>query len=483
MADKSMCCRDVKKQLKAEHNVEILRSKNRIEYQKLNNERRFLHLFHKRTRLDFSNAPNDLIGLTLEDVRDLSKKISKKTDELENQLKTLIKAFSMEETHVDAFLSDDVGLRTIVGYLSGKDSKLQIYAAYCITNLTAFADNRGYFVAKSCSPYLIALLQSHNNLMQDLCACAIGNIAAFSLENTDLLLNQGVLGHLVDLFKMNCPAVLESCAYALIKICANNDEAKDKLFSIGLLPLLLKAMRNEQLNSVVVGELAWLLTILASNEARTAKLLKSSATVENVYKYLNTFSDSIPENVYAITPLVRILGNLLSIGVSSNFERLKTEVFFETMTKYINCKIGHIVRETLWLLSNILVLGYDFNLMAINSPLTLILITHLKREKNVKIEVLRCLCTMAYFSETFADKIIEAGVFPAILKDPSNLEEQNILISILQLLEILLRRTRAAGAIKFLEENRAPLFDILSNNKNEHVRTISDDITKEYHRP
>ncbi len=200
MADGACGCSEGRRPLKSEHSIESLRTKNRAEYQKSNNENRFLHLFYKRTRVDFFDVKNELI--TAEDVKALCKKISKKSDDLENQLKSLISAFAMGENHVNAFLSEDNGLRTLVGFLTGNDCKLQIYAAYCITNISAYDISRGHFIAKSCSPYLIALLQSQNDLMQDLSACALGNIAAYSKQNRNLLMRQGVLKPLVELFKV-----------------------------------------------------------------------------------------------------------------------------------------------------------------------------------------------------------------------------------------------------------------------------------------
>ncbi len=79
------------------------------------------------------------------------------------------------------------------------------------------------------------------------------------------------------------------------------------------------------------------------------------------------------------------LGNAVSIDGS--FEFLKTDLFFSTIKCYINSNISHIVKETCWVLSNVLVLGINFALMAVNCHMLPSLINHLNDDKNIKTEV------------------------------------------------------------------------------------------------
>ncbi len=192
----------VRKPLKIGSSFESIKEKNRATYYKSSSQSRFLNLFHKRTRIDFLDIKDENNLITIEDVQKLGKEIAKKSEHLENQLKTLTKAFAMGSSYVDVFLAYDLALRSLIGYLTGNDCKLQIHAVYCITNITANDIKRWKFVAKSCAPYLIAFLGSQNDLMQDLSACALGNIAAHNDASQHLLKTQGILKPLVELFKV-----------------------------------------------------------------------------------------------------------------------------------------------------------------------------------------------------------------------------------------------------------------------------------------
>ena len=181
--------------------VSSIREENRLDFRRANQDKRFKNLFHKRTRLYYDETrPAELI--TIDEVKELSKAIKKRSKDTENQLKTLIIAFGTDPHLVEVFLNEDNALWKLAGYLTGKDSQLQIYAAYCITNITAAEHSRQMIVTKSCAPYLIAYLSSEHEVLQDLCACALGNIASNGEEFRKLLMVQGIMKPLVDLFKV-----------------------------------------------------------------------------------------------------------------------------------------------------------------------------------------------------------------------------------------------------------------------------------------
>ena len=187
--------------IKKKSYVSSIREENRLDFRRANQEKRFKNLFHKRTRLYYDETrPAELI--TIDEVKELSKAVKKRSKDTENQLKNLIIAFGTDSHLVEVFLNEDNALRKLAGYLTGKDSQLQIYAAYCITNITAAEHSRQMIVAKSCAPYLIAYLSSENEVLQDLCACALGNIASNGEEFRKLLMVQGIMKPLVDLFKV-----------------------------------------------------------------------------------------------------------------------------------------------------------------------------------------------------------------------------------------------------------------------------------------
>ena len=137
-------------------------------------------------------------------MKQVAKDIQKKTANIVDQMKYLRTAFSYTSDFVRAFLEVSNSLHALVGYLTGKNSTLQLEASWCITNLSANYDNDNIIqVVKVTAPYLITYLQSGSNLIQDQSALALGNMAADSDEVRELLFQQGILYPLMELAKVN----------------------------------------------------------------------------------------------------------------------------------------------------------------------------------------------------------------------------------------------------------------------------------------
>ena len=188
---------------KKENIPSTIRIQSREQGEKSKQSVKFQNLFYKRTKvqLDSSSEEGNFM-LSLDDIKLLSKELGNKSEKTEESLKLLIKAFRTDASYVNAFLEEERSLWNIVGLFSGKDSKLQLYAAYCITNITSVEHQYSQAVANACSPYLITYLSSEVLLKQDLCATALGNIASDGEEFCELLKIQGVMMPLVNLFKV-----------------------------------------------------------------------------------------------------------------------------------------------------------------------------------------------------------------------------------------------------------------------------------------
>ena len=188
---------------KQENIPHTIRIQKREESERSKKSVKSQHLFYKRTKVYFdSNDVEDNDMLSLQDVRQLSRELVKKSDRTEKHLKTLIKAFRTDASYVNSFLEEEKSLWTLVGYFTGSDSSLQLYAAYCLTNITSVEHDYKKAVANACSSYLITYLSSEVPMKQDLCATALGNIASDGEEFCELLKVQGIIKPLVGLFKV-----------------------------------------------------------------------------------------------------------------------------------------------------------------------------------------------------------------------------------------------------------------------------------------
>ena len=196
--------KNLRTNIKKHGGIETIRENARNEAQYDRRNKLFNHLFLKRTKLHYGDEveQNGDEIFTAEDVRTLTKSLKRKSDKTEDILKGLTKAFIFLPAHVSIFLEEENSLWTLVSYLTGKDSKLQIYACYCITNVTSADHGKGETITKMCAPYLIAYLSSSDALKQDLCATALGNLAADGQQLKDLLKTQGILKPLVELFRV-----------------------------------------------------------------------------------------------------------------------------------------------------------------------------------------------------------------------------------------------------------------------------------------
>ncbi|CAG0888123.1 unnamed protein product [Darwinula stevensoni] len=99
---------------------------------------------------------------------------------------------SLSQKHIDAVLSVDAALPTLIGYLSGDDAGMQLESAACITNLVCGNHKSTIRVARAAGPYLLLYAHSsHSHTLQVQCFWAVGNISRDCDKCCRLLSQQG----------------------------------------------------------------------------------------------------------------------------------------------------------------------------------------------------------------------------------------------------------------------------------------------------
>ena len=134
--------------------------------------------------------------------------MQKRSFETKIYLQKLRKSVTQHTMCVEAFIDVPNALWTLVGYLTGTDSQLQLEAAWCITNMCASNHKHTKTIIRAAAPYLITYLSSDNEMLQDHCAWALGNMAGDSKECRDLLKVQGIVHPLVKLLTVSSPGSL-----------------------------------------------------------------------------------------------------------------------------------------------------------------------------------------------------------------------------------------------------------------------------------
>jgi len=135
-------------------------------------------------------------------VKEVAQKLQKKSSETREQLKYLRNAFAKSCDFIEAFLDTDNSLYSLVGYLTGNDTNLQLEAVWCITNITANDYKNISDVVKASSAYLVTFLRSGSVLLQDQSAWALGNMAAEDTQIREILKAQGIITPLVNLVEV-----------------------------------------------------------------------------------------------------------------------------------------------------------------------------------------------------------------------------------------------------------------------------------------
>ena len=141
---------------------------------------------------------------SVEKIKEVTKLLKRASSNTQSQLHYLRVAFSYSQDFVDAFLDNENSLYTLVGYLTGNESILQLEAAWCITNMSANDHKKMLNVVKATGPYLITYLQSGSELLANQSAWALGNMAADDVECRKLLKEQGIVKPLLDLANKVC---------------------------------------------------------------------------------------------------------------------------------------------------------------------------------------------------------------------------------------------------------------------------------------
>eukprot|EP00795_Rhopilema_esculentum_P002178 gene2178-17769_t len=459
--------KNLRTNIKKHGGIETIRENARNEAQYDRRNKLFNHLFLKRTKLHYGDdiEHNGDEIFTAEDVRTLTKSLKKKSDKTEDILKGLTKAFIFLPAHVNIFLEEENSLWTLVSYLTGKDSKLQIYACYCITNVTSADHGKGETIAKMCAPYLIAYLSSSDALKQDLCATALGNLAADGQQLRDLLKTQGILKPLVELFRVQSAAVIESACFAAMQLAAGSGDIIAELHTMGIGELLVKCLKRPDIQKVHEN-IAWLLVYIAPNETHTRSLVEFGL-LDIVINKLQHICNAIKENLNGVTAFVRLLGNCAAVvsepAIIKSFE---SGNLFKALTQLVSCNHTHIVKESLWVLSNIMSIREEMALDAVDNGIIMHLSRCLNYGENIQLQAVKCLCALSSYGDSCIKAVASLNVLEFFIEclQSDNIELKHLAIQFIEMVlrlhdygqELLMERNIISVLEKMMESDTFP---------------------------
>ena len=145
-------------------------------------------------------------------------------------------------------------------------------------------------------------------------------------------INQNNLEITFFLLQTTSPAVLEAAAFLAVKLIAGNEARTNELIEMGIGELLVKKLRKYDHDSSTIGQLAWLLFYLASNETQFSKLMQLGI-LDLAFVHLQNQSSAISKNVFSLTAFLRLIGNVFSVQ-SSTANEIVGSIFVSDEVEY-----------------------------------------------------------------------------------------------------------------------------------------------------
>ncbi|KAL3858206.1 hypothetical protein ACJMK2_012808 [Sinanodonta woodiana] len=391
--------------------VEEIRSKRREEDIVLRKDKRDKLISAKRFRFSKDEPVDE--DITAEEVINITKQLLKHGPHRLTILQTLRQAFSQGTVFIDAFFSVDNSLHCLVGLLTGTDVDLQLEAAWCITNISAGTHEHALAIVKSAAPYLIIYLSSNNSMLQDQCAWAIGNLAGDGKECRSFLHAQGVVAPLVKLLQSPMPAVVQSSAFAISNIARESQEITRDIVKCGVIPLIPQYLTPKPEGRNILTEVAWVLTYISTSGEHTENLVRFGI-MRLIVDILVKLVTEQPLDGQAITPLMRCLGNICSGPDEYSLAACDNSRILHALSQYLSSSIRHIIKETLWVLSNMAGEPHVCQSVA-SEPLLSLITKNLSLGFDIKQEALYVLCNIAWHGEETTRHLVQQGVLHHIV--------------------------------------------------------------------
>ncbi|XP_045171293.2 uncharacterized protein LOC123533630 [Mercenaria mercenaria] len=420
--------------------VDKIKERRGQEVVSLRKEKRDKIVSSKRCRFDASHKAGGDHGFTEDVVVELTKKLQHSDPDRLKDLKTLRQACAQGTQYIDAFFKVENSLQCIVGFLTGSDVELQQEAAWCLTNVSAGSSEHAMAVAKMAAPYLITFLSSNNHSLQDQCAWALGNLAGDSPDCRNLLHDQGIVAPLVKLLQSPCSSVAQSSAFALSNITRESPEITRELVEAGIIQMIPPFLHNRQENRGTLAEVAWILTYLTTTGEHVPALIEKSILAA-VVELLVKLATEHPVDVQTVTPLLRCLGNICSGPEEYSLKAVDNPRLLHTLGVYLDSSVNYVVKETLWVFSNMA--GEPTIATSIAyGPLLESITNKLTGGHDIKHEALYVLNNMACHGQEACDYLLEHHVLQSVIPILKS-HDVELLNLALGFCEMILRLTEA----------------------------------------
>lgn len=402
--------------------VSNIKDKNRSIYNLIRKERRESSIQTKRFRTGDNEEALNAENFSVANTKLVAKTFQKKTGKVQEELKYLRNSFAQSIDFIEAFLEVDNALYSLVGYLTGSDTTLQLEAAWCITNIAANDYKDISAVVKATSAYLVTFLRSGSVLLQDQSAWALGNMAADNEAVRETLKSQGIVGPLIDLVKSDVDGVVQSALFALCNLSKSQMIFVPELLASDLLNVVERKLNNPNIDLNIIGEIAWLLTYFTYNEHSCFQLV-DQGFLRYIVGWICKVRPHQQEYLFIVTPMSRCLGNILGCeerNYIQNIPESSMKLLMSTLNTFLSSGKRFLIKECLWLIGNLFAQDLSVALKegtCDDNDISLILpniVNHLNSAYEIRREAAVCICNLScqknscYFASCCSENAVKS---------------------------------------------------------------------------
>ena len=392
-------------------------------------------------------------------------------------LTLLRKAFGQEKMLIDTFLQTENAMQALVGLLTGNDPDLCIAAAGCLTNMAAGTDDHARAVFSAAGAYLVTYLQSSSAALQDKCAWGLGNLAGDCAELRDGVVQLGALKPLVALLKSPMPNVVKSATFAICNLLRHEHAHIQEILDHGIIHELRPHMNVTAENRDVLVEVAWVFTYIAAKAEHEHDIVQGQVVPKLGEIVVQTTQQNM-DDVQLLTPALRSLGNLCSGSGEARMILLdQCPQLLPSLKKLLTSEHAHIVKESLWVLSNVTV---DQTVCEDLDKLEMLplIVQKLGALPAIQTETLYILCNIASQKDELTQKCVDAGAIPFIVTILKSNELEPLPVA-LSFIEICFSHTD--NSVKLFEEaGGMEGLELLEYHQNETIRSLTNHVLDRY---
>ncbi|XP_066914725.1 uncharacterized protein [Clytia hemisphaerica] len=466
-------------QTKSNEPLIVNREKRRNDINLLRKNSRQTSIQSKRFRLE---KPLQAEHYDQEKVKMMTKNILRKGKDTQNHLKYLRNAFAESCQNIDAFLEVDNALYTLVGYLTGNNTTLQLEAVWCLTNITANENQNIETFVKATSAYLITFLKSGSVLLQDQSAWALGNMAADSHNIREILKAQGIVKPLTELVESDVGEVVKSSLFAICNLCKSLQSFVPLVFTPRFIKIIFKLLNCADTNIFIVGDIAWLLVHFSWN--------KSGCNLSMEYDFINVLmkrvkllSPGTQEYLFVVLPSLRVIGNVIGNQEDVNNLQLDPSLFDDivqtanTILLRFRAK-EYVIKECLWMVSNLFScpmedhLSNEVVLRDVQKVVFNIVSNFKSSNRDIQKEAAVCFCNLSHqpLMQHFKD-ILTSEDIVLIFMDFLRMDDLDLIWISLSYFDLLLNEDKMK--IIFQKHNGLSYLEAFQHHPNENIRSKS----------